>query len=263
MTTAHPKLSRLLFTEQAAVLLSLLGVIALAWLTLWHMAGAMSASSTEMMGMVMTSAMPMPWRMADFALTFSMWVVMMVGMMLPSAIPMILLYQTVSRKRSPQRPVILQVAIFTCAYLLIWTGFSLSAVLLQWLLDQQALLLPTGVRNGVAGGILLLAGTYQWLPAKQACLNRCRSPLLFLVEYWRPGTAGALRMGLAHGLFCLGCCWALMGVLFVVGVMNLIWVAALSVLVLLEKLIPVGVWGHRLTGLVLIGWGLAVWVPLV
>lgn len=205
----------------------------------------------------MTSTMTMPWRLADFALTFGMWVVMMTGMMLPSAIPMILLYQTVSRKRNLQ-PVLFQVAVFTLAYLLIWTGFSLASVVMQWLLERQAQWMPSITRDELGGSILLLAGIYQWLPAKQACLSRCRSPLLFLADHWRPGALGALRMGLAHGLFCLGCCWALMGLLFVVGVMNLTWVAVLSVFALLEKLTPGEVWVSRLAGLALVGWGMAV-----
>lgn len=242
------------------VLLCLLGVIGLAWLALWRLGETMPAMG--MAGMVMEAPMAMPWRPADFLLTWAMWAVMMVGMMLPSALPMILLYQLVAGQRQSRRAAGWQVVLFAAAYLLVWSGFSVAATLLQWALDQAALLTPelASANTWLGGGILLLAGVYQWLPAKQACLSHCRSPLGFLLGHWRAGTGGALRMGLAHGLYCLGCCWAVMGVLFVVGVMNLLWVALLGAFVLLEKLVPFARWGCRLSGGLLMAWAAMVWL---
>lgn len=249
----------LLRPEQGVVLLCLLGVIGLAWLVLWRLGETMPAMGmVGMAGMVMDGAMSMPWQPGDFLLTFAMWAVMMVGMMLPGALPMILLYQRVAGQRQSRWRACWQVALFTAAYLLVWSGFSAVATLLQWQLDQSALLTPAlaSANAWLGGGILLLAGVYQWLPAKQACLGHCRSPLSFLLGHWRPGAAGALHMGLAHGLYCLGCCWAVMGLLFVVGVMNLLWVALLSAFVLLEKLMPFGRWTCRLSGALMMVWGL-------
>ncbi|HJU49834.1 MAG TPA: DUF2182 domain-containing protein [Pseudogulbenkiania sp.] len=249
--------------EQWPVLLCLLGVSGLAWLALWRLSQSMpSMGMAGMAGMVMTGPMAMPWQPADFLLTWGMWAVMMTGMMLPSALPMILFYQLVAGQRQSRRAAAGQVALFSCAYLLVWSGFSIAATVLQWALDQAALLTPELASANVwlGGGILMLAGVYQWLPLKQACLGHCRSPLGFVMEHWRAGAAGALHMGLVHGLYCLGCCWAVMGLLFVVGVMNLLWVALLSVFVLLEKLLPLGRWGGRLSGALLMAWGVAVWL---
>ncbi|MBI3146339.1 MAG: DUF2182 domain-containing protein [Pseudogulbenkiania sp.] len=246
--------------EQWLVLLCLLFLIGLAWLALWRLGETMPAMGMAgMAGMVMEAPMAMPWRLADFLLTLAMWAVMMVGMMLPSALPMILLYQLVVSQRQSRRAARGQVVLFTAAYLLVWGGFSVVATLLQWRLDQASLLTASlaSASPWLGGGILLLAGVYQWLPAKQACLGHCRSPLNFLFSHWHAGVGGALRMGMAHGLYCLGCCWAVMGLLFVAGVMNLLWVALLSAFVLLEKLMPFGRWTCRLSGALMMAWGLA------
>ena len=161
----------------------------------------------------------------------------MAGMMLPSAAPMILLYGQVNRRRATSTQYS-PVAAFTLGYLVVWNGFSLLATGLQWYLEQQALLSPMMVSNShlLSGALLIAAGAYQITPLKQACLRQCRSPLQFIQHYWRNGTLGAFSMGLHHGLFCLGCCWSLMLLLFVAGVMNLLWIALLSIFVLTEKL---------------------------
>ncbi|MCY1521425.1 hypothetical protein D9M68_562370 [compost metagenome] len=188
----------------------------------------------------------------------AMWAVMMVGMMLPSALPMILLYQQMLRRYlAPQRH--LALLLFCLAYLLVWGGFSLLATGLQWGLDRLALLNPQ-IRSEshlLGAALLLTAGIYQWLPDKAACLAHCHGPVQFLVGHWRTGAAGGWRMGLAHGLYCLGCCWALMGLLFVGGVMNLLWVALIGGYVLLEKTLPQGAWLGRIVGLLMLAWGLA------
>nr|MBA3318845.1 DUF2182 domain-containing protein [Gemmatimonadales bacterium] len=182
---------------------------------------------------------------------------MMVAMMLPSAAPMILLVATVHRRRRERASPAAPTAIFAAGYLLVWTCFSAAAALTQWGLHQAALLSPAmASTNPVLGGLLLMiAGVYQWLPVKSACLSRCRSPLGFLSSEWREGSAGSLVMGLRHGLFCLGCCWVLMALLFVAGVMNLFWVAAIAWLVLVEKVARAGAWIGKVAGLALVAWG--------
>jgi len=239
------------------VLLCLLALTGLAWLVLQRMAVQMAAPGG--MGDLAMAGMPMPWSLADALLMLSMWAVMMIGMMLPSALPMILLYQQMLRRylATPQRH--LALLLFCLAYLVVWGGFSLIATALQWGLDQLALLSPAmrSQSHWLAAGLLLAAGVYQWLPGKAACLAHCRGPVLFLMSHWRAGVAGGWHMGLSHGLYCLGCCWALMGLLFVGGVMNLLWVALIGAYVLLEKILPHGLWLSRIAGLLLIAWGFA------
>jgi predicted metal-binding membrane protein len=152
----------------------------------------------------------------------------------------------------------MSIAAFVAGYLLAWTGFSLAATLAQWGLHDQALL--SNAMGKVAGwlgpALLVAAGLYQLTPAKGLCIRHCRSPLQFLMTSWRPGPRGGLVMGLRHGLYCVGCCWALMALLFVAGIMNILWIACLAALVLIEKLSGPGIWVGRLAGVVLIGWGL-------
>ena len=228
---------------------------ALAWAYLIHLDREMSAAMEY--GQMMTDmgmAMDEPWKRADVVLAFAMWAVMMVGMMTPSAAPVVLLFAGM-RRGSGRLPGV--VFAFGAGYLLVWVLFSAVAALAQWALHQAALLSPamttSSVRLGAA--ILMAAGVYQLTPFKGTCLTHCRSPLGFLMSHWREGTAGALRMGVAHGTYCLGCCWALMCVLFVVGVMNLLWVAAMAVFVLVEKIGPAGLWVARAAGVAMIASG--------
>jgi predicted metal-binding membrane protein len=235
----------------AAAALSILA--GLAWLWLLRMDPGMA-----MPGMTMPAGHARPAR--DVLLLFLMWTVMMTAMMLPSAAPMILLVAGVDRRRRESGHPAVPTAVFAAGYLLVWTTFSLVAALAQWNLHRAALLSPAMASTSpVLGGLLLVAaGVYQWLPLKSVCLHHCRSPLHFLGAHWREGTAGALAMGARHGLYCLGCCWALMGLLFVVGVMNLLWVAAIAGLVLVEKVAAAGPWVGRLAGVAMIGGG--VWM---
>jgi predicted metal-binding membrane protein len=175
---------------------------------------------------------------APFSLTAIMWAVMMVGMMLPSALPMILLFTTVQRKQG-RHPVI-TTGTFAAGYLLIWGGFAIAAAALQIALEEGALLSPslTFVSTRLAGLTFLLAAAYEFSPLKNRCLTQCSSPVGFITSHWRPGLSGAFHMGLSHGAFCVGCCWALMLLLFTAGVMNLLWVAALAILVLMQKVLP-------------------------
>jgi predicted metal-binding membrane protein len=191
---------------------------------------------------------------------FLMWAVMMVAMMVPSAAPMILLFAAIHRKQRERGRGFAPVSAFVAGYIAIWSAFSLAATLLQWGLEQAALLSPmmVGTSPMLGGGLLVVAGLYQWTPLKQACLRYCRSPIQFLSHGMRKGSGGAFVMGLEHGAYCVGCCWILMGLLFVGGVMNLLWVAAIAVFVLLEKVLPFGVLGGRVTGALLALAGLIV-----
>jgi predicted metal-binding membrane protein len=195
-----------------------------------------------------------------FALMFLMWFVMMAGMMLPSAAPTVLLYASMVRKNAARGTVLPAAWIFVSGYVLVWAGFSLAATVLHALLEHAALVTPmmTPASRWLTGGLLVAAGIYQLTPLKDLCLTQCRNPLQFLMARWRPGPAGALRMGLAHGAYCVGCCWALMLLLFAIGVMNLIWVAMIAAFVFVEKLLPAGRITARFAGAALIAVGVTV-----
>lgn len=252
--------------QRAWILAALIATTALAWLYLVHlsrqMAGdmaGMDASMPDMPGMAGAAmmSMAMRWTAADFALMFAMWWVMMIGMMLPSAAPMILTFATVNRRKRERGQPFLPTFAFTAGYLIVWGLFSAAATLAQWGLDQAALMLPN-MKTGsalVGGAFYLAAGIYQWTPLKRACLANCRSPLDFVLNRWHDGWGGALRMGAEHGLYCLGCCAVLMALLFVGGVMNLLWVAALAAFVFIEKLFPAGQWIARGSGVLMIAFG--------
>jgi predicted metal-binding membrane protein len=223
-------------------LLILLPLVCWAWIAVMShdMYGPMTGASAWMMTPV--------WDAPHLLLLWAMWAVMMTGMMLPSAAPMILLAGGGGRPYS-----------LALGYIFVWAAFSVAATGLQWLLTKLLILTPMmEVSSGRAGAILLaLAGIYQWTPLKRACLTTCQSPMTFLTQRWRGGRGGALRMGVEHGVQCVGCCWALMALLFVGGVMNLNWIAALAVLVLLEKVAP-GRWVSYASGGALVAWGLYV-----
>jgi len=191
-------------------------------------------------------------------LLFVMWWTMMMAMMLPSAAPAILAYGALSRKFAEQGKPVAPLAVFVAGYAAIWTCFAAVAVALQLVLSQVIeLSMMMAVTSAVTGGgLLIAAGLYQMSPLKAACLRKCQSPLMFLARNWQKGYLGALRMGLSHGLYCLGCCWVLMGLLFYGGVMELRWIVGLALYVAVEKLIPAGNQLNRFTGTFLIGWGL-------
>lgn len=209
---------------------------------------------------LMPPAPPTPDAAAYAVLLFIMWWAMMLAMMLPSAAPAILAYAAMSRrfagKGAPHGPV----AVFVAGYAAIWTLFSLAAVALQ-VLTSEAIPL-TGMMAltsaAVGGGLLMAAGIYQLTPLKYACLRKCQAPLMFFAHNWRNGAAGAFHMGFSHGIYCLGCCWVLMGLLFYGGVMEPRWIVGLALYVAVEKLIPAGDRLVRFTGILLVGWGL--WV---
>jgi predicted metal-binding membrane protein len=245
-------LERTLRRDRAVALVALTAVTALAWL--YTIAGAGTAMPSMPMMMI-----PMAWTPAHAALMLVMWAVMMMAMMLPSAAPMILLFATVTRKNgnNPGRAT----AVFGFGYILVWAGFSIAATAAQWGLEQAALLSPAMASTSatLAGSLLIATGVYQFTPLKEACLRSCRSPIEFLSAHWRQGP---LVMGLRHGVYCLGCCWALMLTLFVGGVMNLAWIAGLALFVLAEKVAPAGNWLGRIAGVALIAWGGAIMLSL-
>ncbi len=210
------------------------------------------------LGMAMSGPDTKAWSVATLPPLFLMWTEMMVAMMIPSASPMILTFALVNRKRREQDRPYVPTGMFLLGYLAVWTGFSALAALAQWALHAMALLSPRMVATSpvLGGWLLIAAGLFQLTPLKHACLNHCRSPLAFLLTEWREGPVGAWRMGLTHGAYCTGCCWFLMALLFVAGVMNLGWIALISILVLVEKVLPPGPWLGRLSGVTLAGWGL-------
>ncbi len=211
--------------------------------------------------MEMGMRMDAQWRPTDVFLTFAMWAVMMVGMMGPSAAPVLLLFAA-TRARQGERGARAAVPMFGLGYVAVWVGFSLCATLVQWALHQGALLSPAmaAASPRLAGALLIGAGVYQLTPLKRACLTHCQTPLGFLMRHWRDGAGGAFEMGVRHGVYCLGCCWALMGVLFAVGVMNLVWVAVLSAFILVEKMGDSGAHVARVGGVLLVGLGVFVFM---
>jgi predicted metal-binding membrane protein len=261
-----PALERLLKRDRVIVVAALAVITVLAWVDLAWLANDMWMGGMDMTGFRMIPAgrgwmMPAsePWKPFEFGYMFAMWFVMMIGMMTPSAAPMILIYARVGRHAAAQGMPIAESAWFAGGYLAAWATFSLFATAVQWALERAALLTPMmeGASNRLGGAVLITAGFYQLSPLKNICLAHCRTPTSFLSRHWRPGALGALRLGAMHGIYCIGCCWALMALLFVGGVMNLLWIAALAILVLIEKALPLGQWVGRGVGIALVAWGVA------
>lgn len=245
--------------EHYVALVGLLALAALAWLYLGFEAYRMDAMMDEMVEPSSAETAGSTWNVGSLLPTFVMWTVMMVAMMLPSAAPAILLYGAMARKRRENASGLPSVWVFAIGYLAIWTAFSLAATVLQAAFETWRLLTPTmtSASTLLSGSLLIAAGIYQWLPVKNACLKKCRAPLQFFLFRWRPGVRGAFRMGAEHGLLCVGCCWALMLLLFTAGVMNLLWVVLIAAFVLVEKLAPGGELIGRVAGVALGAVGIA------
>lgn len=247
--------------DRIVVLAAMSALAVVAWLYMVHEARAMDATGVcQCAGMAMSGPDVSPWAAGAILPLFLMWAEMMVAMMIPSAAPMILTFAMINRKRREQEKPFVPTGLFLLGYLIVWTAFSLVAALAQWALHGAALLSPLMKSSSpiLAGTLLIVAGAFQWTPWKHACLKHCRSPLQFLLHDWREGPAGALAMGIKHGAFCAGCCWMLMALLFVTGVMNMLWVAAITLLVLLEKVAPPRWPMRHVIGLLLLAWG--VWL---
>lgn len=267
---AAPALEALLRRDRRLTAAGLSVLVALAWIHTVAGAG-MGMDAWQMTSLVLfPHAAPAmaaaPWSPALFGLVAAMWWTMMIAMMTPSAAPTILLYARVHRhaQRAGQWASPAPTAAFAAGYLAAWLGFSLAATVLQYALEASGLLAMMGMGSRsrwLSAAVLVAAGLYQFSPLKDACLSSCRSPSAFLSRYWRPGAAGAFALGLRHGAYCLGCCWILMLLLFVGGVMNLVWIAGLAVLVMAEKWLPRGRAIAHAAGVLLVGWGLAtLWV---
>ena len=246
-------LSSAVTSDRAIVGLSLAGITALGWLYLIVEADKMSRMDESM-------AMPhmMSWDASYLGFLFVMWSIMMVAMMVPSVTPMVMMFATVNRKRrESDRTDLIPVGVFVSGYLIAWMAFSAAAAVAQWTLHAATLVSPMMTSSSaILGGALLIAGgIYQWTPLKYACLIHCRTPMSFLMTSWRPGRTGAFVMGLHHGSFCVGCCWVLMALLFVAGVMNVLWVAAIAAFVFIEKVAPRGDLLGRVAGVLLVAAG--------
>ncbi|HMB96493.1 MAG TPA: DUF2182 domain-containing protein [Tepidisphaeraceae bacterium] len=251
---APPLVPRLPLRDRVIIVSALGGLSLLSWIYLFNMAIEMKSPNA-----LATCAMCLRnWTIKESLLMFWMWAIMMIGMMVPTAMPMTLIYAAVARKAQQQGSKIAPTFLFVSGYILIWTLFSAAATLAQWKLDQLALLSPMMVTTSPALGasLLVVAGIYQLTPYKQSCLRHCRMPTYFIAQHWRDGNLGALRMGIAHGAFCLGCCWALMLLLFLGGVMSLFWILTITIFVLLEKIIPHGAGGAKLAGIGMILFGI-------
>ena len=251
-TVPFPALS--LRLTRLSVLIAVAIVTALAWLNLVQLHQGMSvamAAAAPMLAMNMPA--DGPWTAADAWVGFGMWVVMMAGMMSPSATPMFVQMAGAAEARG-EKAALFSALVFAAGYFSVWMGFSAVATLTQWMFHDAAMLSPSmaAVSPRGAGIVLVIAGLYQLTPEKRACLVHCRNPIAFLTTAWQSGRRGALRMGIHHGLYCLGCCWALMAVMFAVGLMNLAWVAAISAVVLIEKAGWGGLTLSRVTGVALI-----------
>lgn len=247
--------------DSVIVIGSLAAAAGLAWIYLIVSALAMDMSGGMMKmpdGSIMAMPMQIPvWTPGYFLIMFLMWSVMMVGMMVPTVTPTVLIYAAVARKAAREGSPVAPTGAFSAGYIAVWTLFSLAATAAQFGLDRAALLSPMMVSSSpwLGAGLLVGAGIYQFLPLKKSCLKNCRSPVDFIARNWKKGIYGAFRMGVSHGWYCLGCCWVLMLLLFVGGVMNLLWVAIITIFILLEKVLPLGDAGGRIMGLVMIAAG--------
>ena len=223
----------------------------LAWLSLTFMSmPAVETSEPAMQGMPYIVS-PVLWAPSYAFMVCAMWAIMMVAMMLPSAAPMILLYARVAARAPRETSMLAPTFVFAGTYVALWSVFAVIATSLQWALSGLHVVSDVTMAVGdrrIGGALLLVTGLYQLTPLKRICLDNCRSPLSFLTARWRPGINGAVRLGLAHGAYCVGCCWLLMALLFVGGVMNLIWVAAIAIIVLIEKTVPFGDRDGRIAG---------------
>jgi predicted metal-binding membrane protein len=236
-------LERILRRDRWLVIAALTVVVILAWIYMFAGAGMSMA--------------PAAWTPGYAVLVFVMWLIMMVAMMLPSASPVILLFANVSRKQQMSGKPFVPAFFFLAGYVSVWGLFSLIATAAQWGLQasgQFSMMSGSGSLL-LSAGILIAAGLWQLTPLKQVCLRHCRSPLHFIMRGFRPGVSGALRMGAEHGVFCLGCCWFLMALLFYGGVMNIFWIAGLAIYVLIEKVAPHGLAVGRIAGIILLVWG--------
>ena len=246
---ANPHASRLAVAAGIAV------ALAVSWAYLLYMVWGMANMDAVADSLLMPSMTD--WDGTDLLRVFVMWSIMMAAMMLPSAAPLLFLIARINGGRFSRERALVATGVFGLGYLAVWTGFSVLATLAQWGMLEARLVSPMmdSASPFLSAALLVTAGAYQFSPLKHVCLARCRSPLSALMTQWREGFSGAFAMGFRQGVYCTGCCWLLMALLFVFGVMNLIWIAALSFLVLLEKLLRQPRWVAQVAGALLLGWG--------
>ncbi|MEM7532647.1 MAG: DUF2182 domain-containing protein [Chloroflexota bacterium] len=235
----------------------LTGITLLAWAYTIYMVQNMGIN----LGIGICSVLPYDWQPTDFVLVFAMWTVMMIAMMGPAVAPFLLLFAKINQQKLNQPTKansFVPTSFFFIGYLAVWTVYSAVATFAQWGLHSFTLISPEMISTSpYLGGVLLIgAGLFQWSPLKYACLDHCRSPLGFLLTEWRDGKRGAIMMGLHHGYDCMICCWLLMALLFVAGVMNLLWMGIITALILIEKLVPAGDKLGRIAGIGFIVWGI-------
>lgn len=254
----RPTTLELILQRDRLVLLSGLVLIgALSWYYIIYLYRQMHPMNMD----AFLFAMPMTarWTPTDFVLLFLMWLVMMIAMMTPSVAPLILLFAMVNRKKKENSSPFVPAGYFLAGYFLVWAAFSFAATVLQWGLQKVNWLNPEMVvTNKIAGGVILAtAGLFQFTSLKLRCLTHCRTPVDFIHRHWKEGRSGALKMGIKNGVYCLGCCWILMVLLFVSGIMNLLWIAFIALFVLIEKILPRTRWISYAAGFLLILYGIA------
>jgi len=252
----NTKLMENILKKDRLIIISSLFIISLlAWVYIIYLYKQMAVMNMD----ALFFAMPMTpsWTMTDFALLFLMWFVMMIAMMTPAVAPLILIFAMVNRQRKQQNRPFVNTAYLMTGYFVVWAAFSLAATSLQWLLQQISMLNPEmKTTNKILGSVILIAtGIFQFTAFKHTCLQYCRTPIEFVHRHWKEGKPGALRMGIQNGFYCLGCCWMLMVVLFVAGIMNLLWVAIIALFVLIEKISSQTKWISYVAGFVLILYG--------
>ena len=253
-------LGRAIQRDRLVVGVALAALTALAWsYILWLAAvtdpGAMVNSDMRMIPSLARDMVPAraPWSVVEAGYVFAMWAVLMVAMMTPSAAPMILAHERVGKQAADQGTLFVATGWFVAGYLVVWFGFALAATAAQWGLDSATLLNPkmASASRVFGGAVLVVAGLYQWTPLKNVCLAQSQSPMSFIQRHggFRRDPAGVVRLGVLYGAYCVGCCWALVALLFVGGVMNVLWIAGISAFVLIEKVVPGGPLVSRAAGL--------------
>ena len=261
-----PTETAVLRRDRIVVILALTLLTALAWSYLLWLSADMAMGGMDMgdfrmipSGMGLMVPAHTPWRAMEFAFVFAMWTVMMVGMMTPSATPMIFMYARLGRQTEARGRPLAATVWFTAGYFLVWVAFALLATLVQWALERTALLdsWMASTSNVLGAFVFVAAGSYQWTRLKDVCLAQCQTPFAFLMRHggFRRDAPGSLMLGLRHGAYCVGCCWALMALLLVGGVMNVLWIALLALLIILEKVTSSGRPIAHLAGIVLVAAG--------
>lgn len=242
--------------DRTILLGGLVVVTGLSWAYLLHMAWDLN----DVIRSHTSAAMPSvhSWSAWEFGTALVMWSIMMLGMMLPVVSPWLWAFGVVTREQDARSMPFPKISVFLLGYGTVWLAYSVLAATSQWLLQRFALLSHDWVMTNpiLASVLLIIAGIYQWTPLRDACMSHCRSPFGFFLSNWREGTRGAYTMGVRHGVYCVGCCWAIMALALVFGVMNLLWMALVIVFLLLERANFFGLWMSRVAGTLLAVWGI-------